>query len=453
MKKLFLYFIFFTFFGIISQAQKFDSFKDNRDGKLYNTVKIGEHVWMSENLEVDKFQNGDLIRKVNSSQEWILACNRKEPVWMYSPNNLSNGKKLGKIYNYYAVIDTRNLAPLNFRIPYASDFLALSNLSVNMLKSQTGWFVSTFTKRVLENVDRIDRNGFPYTDLDLVEREFTIGRSGSNELGFNAFPSGSINVNGIFELFGKEFCLWSYTKGNNANKPQVFKIIWDKDNIEIRNADITQGFYIRCVSGRTQEEIDSERIIKNKREKFIKDSLFYDKQNKERIQLELLKKYNDSLSKVKDDSIRNTLTIGSIYRDGIVLSINENKHGVLISNLEFIVSLRQSLEKVKEFDKNWRIPTNIEMENFLKMVKKNNQFKTFYYNTYSRMVGDNFISGNIFWWWAISENVNKPTYYDFWYIMKEKSFMYGKSSLLYKRYGNEEQTNQWRSRLRFAIDF
>ena len=365
MKKLFFTFLIFTSVCIITKAQNLDSYKDNRDAKVYNTVKIGEQVWMAENLDVDKFQNGDKIRKVNSSQEWILACNRKEPVWMYSPNNMNNVKKLGKIYNFYAVIDNRNLAPLNFRIPFVTDFLALNKLSINKLKSQTGWFVSTFTRRVLENVDRIDRNGFPYVDLDFVERDFTIGRSGSNESGFNAFPSGSINEKGVFELFGKEFCLWSITNENIADMPQIFKIIWDKDNIEFRNADITQGFYIRCVSGKTQEEIDSEIVIKNKREKFIKDSLFYEKQNKERVQFESLKKYKDSILRFKNDSIRMTLSIGSIYHGGIVLSIDENKHGVLISNLELIVDLRQSLEKVKEFNENWRIPTNVEMENFL----------------------------------------------------------------------------------------
>ena len=361
MKKLFLYILLFTSLNIIAQAQKFDSFKDNRDGKNYKTVKIGEQVWMSENLEVDKFQNGDKIRKVNSSQEWILACNRKEPVWMYSPNNMNNGKKLGKIYNYFAVIDKRNLASLNFRIPFTSDFLALNNLSVNMLKSQTGWFVSTFTRKVLENVDRIDRNGFPYVDLDFVEREFTIGSSGSNESGFNSFPSGSINVNGNFDFFGKEFCLWSFTKGDNVNTQQILKISWDKEIIQIINASVTQGFYVRCVSGKTQEEIEFERIQKIKKEQFIIDSLKKVKFEKDiiakqAIDLQIaitkrindsIKKINDSLDIIKEDSLKLTLKIFDVYKDGIVFEIDGQGHGLILSKLQYVYRDNSSWENTK----------------------------------------------------------------------------------------------------------
>ena len=196
MKKLVILLFIFPIINCV--AQNYGSFKDERNGQVYKSVKILDQIWMAENLNVDKFQNGDIIRKVNSSQEWIAACLRKEPVWMYFQNNPQNGIKFGKIYNYYTIIDKRNLAPINFRIPSAVDFLDFSNLSIFNLKSQSGWSKSTFTKKVLENVNKIDRNGFPYVDIDYVERQFSIGGSGNNSIGFNAFPSGLINKNGNF---------------------------------------------------------------------------------------------------------------------------------------------------------------------------------------------------------------------------------------------------------------
>jgi uncharacterized protein (TIGR02145 family) len=397
MNKLLLYILLLTSFSIVAQAQKSYSFKDNRDGKSYNTVKIGEQVWMSENLEVPKFQNGDIIKRANSSQEWISACNRKEPVWMYSPNNINNGKKLGKIYNYYAVIDKRNLAPLNFRIPFTSDFLFLNNISVSALKSQSGWFISTFTRKVLENVDRIDRNGFPYTDLDFVEREFTIGRYGSNGSGFNAFPSGSINVNGNFDLFGKEFCLWSSTKGDNTNTQQVFKISWDKEIIQIVNASVTQGFYVRCVSGKTQEEIEFERIQKIKKEQFIIDSLKKDKFEKEvkakqalDLQIAITKRLNDSiklikdsLDIIKDDSLKLTLKILDVYKDGIVFEIDGQGHGLILSKLQYVYRDNSSWENTKSnmykklSEGGWELPQKGSdvIDFFQKNYKKNEEFR------------------------------------------------------------------------------
>lgn len=466
MKHFFLYILLFTSLNIIARAQKFDSFKDNRDGKIYNTVKIGEQVWMSENLEVDKFQNGDKIRKVNSSQEWILACNRKEPVWMYSPNNMNNGKKFGKIYNFYAVIDKRNLAPINFRIPFTSDFLSLNNLSFKSLKSQTGWFVSTFTRKVLENVDRIDRNGFPYVDLDFVEREFTIGRSGSNESGFNAFPSGSINVKGIFDLFGKEFCLWSSTKGENSNTQQILKISWDKEIIQIINASVTQGFYVRCVSGKTQEEIEFERILKNKREKFINDSIKNDKLEKDikakqalDFQIAITKRIEDSIEKINDDSVRMRLEIGSKYKDGIVISIDKsnskNIYGLLVSNYEKVATMNESIRIVGSIGQKWRFPKKSELEYLFALTKENKKINEFFNNSLIQTPNDanwKAIPYKIFWYWAVSDDVDNPTFQNFWLIFRENG-LFRKNSLLTKYYKEEKNINNFYSRVRFVKDF
>jgi uncharacterized protein (TIGR02145 family) len=97
-------------------AQQFGTLKNSRDGKIYKTVKIGEQVWMAENLNVSTFRNGDSIPHAATDQEWDNAGKEGRPAWCYYENNTNNGLKFGKLYNWYAVMDKRGLAPKGWHI-------------------------------------------------------------------------------------------------------------------------------------------------------------------------------------------------------------------------------------------------------------------------------------------------------------------------------------------------
>jgi len=62
-----------------SFAQQYGSFKDTRDGRAYKTVKIGEQVWMAENINTDRFRNGDIIPEAKTKEEWIKAGENRQP--------------------------------------------------------------------------------------------------------------------------------------------------------------------------------------------------------------------------------------------------------------------------------------------------------------------------------------------------------------------------------------
>ena len=80
-------------------------------------VKIGKQVWMSMNLDVDRFRNGDPIPQAQTEEEWLYAGENGQPAWCYYDNDPKNGKKYGKLYNWYAVNDYRGLAPKGYHIP------------------------------------------------------------------------------------------------------------------------------------------------------------------------------------------------------------------------------------------------------------------------------------------------------------------------------------------------
>jgi uncharacterized protein (TIGR02145 family) len=76
-----------------------------------NSVKIGHQEWSSENLNVDHFNNGDEIQQVESAEDWLKCLENKTPAWCYFDNNPDNGNKYGKLYNAFAVMDVRGIAP------------------------------------------------------------------------------------------------------------------------------------------------------------------------------------------------------------------------------------------------------------------------------------------------------------------------------------------------------
>ena len=155
------------------------------DGNTYSIVSIGKQTWMKENLNVSRFRNGDIIPEVNSSEEWIKAGEMKQPAWCYYENIAENGKKYGKLYNWYAVYDARGLAPEGWYIPSDKEWSTLINFlggkeyAGNKLKSKKGWL----------------KNG-----------------NGTNESGFNGLPSGYRDFNGGYELVGASGSWWSSTE-------------------------------------------------------------------------------------------------------------------------------------------------------------------------------------------------------------------------------------------------
>ena len=112
------------------------------------SVLIGEQSWTSENLNVDRFRNGDLIPEAKTAEEWINAGKNKQAAWCYYNNDPNNEAKYGKLYNWHAVNDTRGLAPTGWHVPteaewtILSDFLGGENQAGTKMKSTSGWSAS-----------------------------------------------------------------------------------------------------------------------------------------------------------------------------------------------------------------------------------------------------------------------------------------------------------------------
>jgi uncharacterized protein (TIGR02145 family) len=86
-----------------------------------NSVQLNNQHWMSENLNVKVFRNGDSILEAHNKEEWDKYCSEKKPAFCHWINDSSNFEKKGILYNWYAVVDARNICPEGYRIPTKID--------------------------------------------------------------------------------------------------------------------------------------------------------------------------------------------------------------------------------------------------------------------------------------------------------------------------------------------
>lgn len=102
------------------------------------TVTIGLQEWMNKNLNVSIFSNGEVIPEAKTIEAWGKACASGQPVWCNYDNDPANGAIYGKLYNWYAVNDSRGLAPSGWRIPTEFDWAEMVNNDVGSFTSVLG---------------------------------------------------------------------------------------------------------------------------------------------------------------------------------------------------------------------------------------------------------------------------------------------------------------------------
>ena len=181
-------------------------------------VKIGNQVWMSKNLDVSTFRNGDVIPEVKNAQELQEASDNNSPAWCYYEFNESNGKKYGKLYNGPAVSDPRGLAPQGYRIPKYIDWSELevflgdpggSKYAGKKMKSTSGWANNT---------------------------------NGDNSSGFNGLPGGKCenrysNFSGVTEDSNWQAGYWWGSPEDREDKGYWCRVLHNGNSLSI-------GYYI-----------------------------------------------------------------------------------------------------------------------------------------------------------------------------------------------------------------
>lgn len=151
--KLFSVFLLFLLWGKVENHSSQTGICEQGD-----TVRINNQVWMTENLAVDTFQNGDTILHAPSLEEWLEAAKKGIPAWCYYNNNPDLGKRFGRLYNWYAASDQRGIAPKGWRVPSSKDIKEL--LAFLSLSEDSHWIASSLASKEWKWIRATDTYGF-----------------------------------------------------------------------------------------------------------------------------------------------------------------------------------------------------------------------------------------------------------------------------------------------------
>jgi uncharacterized protein (TIGR02145 family) len=187
------------------------------EGNLYQTVTNCNQTWTKSNLNVSKYRNGDVIPQVTDPTVW---ANLTTGAWCYYNNDPANGVIYGKLYNGYAINDSRGLAPIGYHIPSAVEWNTLKNTCLG--GAEAFKMKETGTAHWLINDPNV-----------------------TNSSGFTGLPGGYSYINGLFYEIGNEGKWWS-SSTYNTSQYFVFGLSNNSGLSQVAKLK-NYGFSVRCV--------------------------------------------------------------------------------------------------------------------------------------------------------------------------------------------------------------
>ncbi|MDD4971618.1 MAG: fibrobacter succinogenes major paralogous domain-containing protein [Paludibacter sp.] len=141
------------------------------NGNNYSTVLIGTQRWMAENLQATKYRNNEDIVNTTENVSWSSLSVGS---WCNFNNDVAKGDKYGKLYNWYAVADVRNIAPVGWHVATDAEWSLLINAEGGSTMAGGKLKESGLTSWKTPNLNA------------------------TNESGFNALPGGYRHYGGAF---------------------------------------------------------------------------------------------------------------------------------------------------------------------------------------------------------------------------------------------------------------
>jgi uncharacterized protein (TIGR02145 family) len=190
------------------------------DGNVYETVLIGDQLWMAENLKVTHYRNGDEIPTGLDNTNWTSTTQGAFAVYGDDP---MNAETYGNLYNWYAVDDSRGVCPEGFHVPTDNEFTVL-----------TDYLDGTSVAG-----GKMKEAGFGHWNSP--------NTGATNESGFTGLPAGyRYYSTGVYYGMGDYGYFWSSTE-YSSNFAWYRELNYDYSEVDRGSISKRNGFSVRCL--------------------------------------------------------------------------------------------------------------------------------------------------------------------------------------------------------------
>jgi uncharacterized protein (TIGR02145 family) len=190
------------------------------DGNYYNTIQIGNQIWMTENLKTTTYANGDSIK--DGIDIGNLSLEEIPKYWFAYDNDKNNIPIYGNLYTWYAINDERNICPSGWHIPSISEWSLL-----------------------------IDHLGGEFIAGGKLKERGTIhwnapNEGATNSSGFQALPGGVRGYGGPFGNIQYGANYWTSTE-KDLIEAYNYGLSFGNSSVYYGGSDKKVGFSVRCI--------------------------------------------------------------------------------------------------------------------------------------------------------------------------------------------------------------
>ena len=200
------------------------------DGIIYDLVEIGGQCWFADNLSADQYRNGDPIITDLSNAAWSATTSG---AYAHYNNNVANDAIYGKLYNWYAITDSRGICPAGWHVPSDCEWMFLEN-SLGMPVSEQeayGW------RGEANNI------GGQLKSTNLWQAP---NAGATNSSGFSAVPGGYRSSAGAFLELNANGFYWTSSE-YDPTSGWFRKLLAAYQNDNRYGTSKKSGFSVRCL--------------------------------------------------------------------------------------------------------------------------------------------------------------------------------------------------------------